>query len=156
MSPESFLSMPCGGVNTPLWPHHTSWMVSCCSWGRPAGHMTGDFHCKEGRQEVEWKPGLSTVSLNTQSTARPSHCQQAQLGQALRWPIVQWGLHIFTSVRVSLWPPVGVQRGNRQDQRRTCNFYHHIGPQFSRRGRQKYLSAVESQHERMWRGHMMK
>lgn len=40
--------------------------------GKPAGHMTGDFHCKEGRQEVEWKPGLSTVSLNTEPTARPS------------------------------------------------------------------------------------
>lgn len=49
----------------PLWPHHISCTVSCCSWGKPAGHMTGDFHCKEGRQEVEWKPGLSTASLNT-------------------------------------------------------------------------------------------
>lgn len=26
--------------------------------------MTGHFHCKEGRQEVEMKPDLSTVSLN--------------------------------------------------------------------------------------------
>lgn len=127
MPPESILSVPCGGANTPLWPHHASWRVPCCSWGRPTGHMTGDFHCKEGRQEVEWKPGLSTVSLNIQPTARPSHCQQAQLGQALRWPIVQWGLHVFTAVGVSLWPPEGVQRGNRTDQRRARYFYHHIG-----------------------------
>lgn len=94
------------------------------------GHMTGDFHCKEGRQEVEWKPGLSTVSFNTGPTARPSHCQQAQLGQAPRWPIVQWGLHLFTSVRVSPWPLEGVQKGNRLDQRRT----YYVGPQFSHSG----------------------
>ena len=122
--------------------------------GKPAGHMTGDFHCKEGRQEVEWKPGLSTGSLNAGPTARPSHCQQAQLGQAPRWPIVQWGLHVFTSFPQTAWE--GVHRGNGPDQSRACYFYHHAGPQFSRSGRQKYLSAVESQHERTRRRQMMK
>lgn len=149
MPPESFsfCAMWRSEHRPPLWPHHTSCTVSCCSWGRPTGHMTRDFHCKEGRQEVEWKPGLSTVSLTTQPTARPSHCQQEQLGQALRWPIVQWGLHVFTAVGVSLGPAESVQRGNSSDQRRTSYFYHHIGPQFPRSSRQKYLSAVESQHE---------
>lgn len=33
--------------------------------GRPAGHVTGHFHCKEGRQEVEMKTELSAASLNT-------------------------------------------------------------------------------------------
>lgn len=145
MPPEYFPSVPCGQMNTPLWPHHTSWTVSCCSWGRPTGHMTGDFHCKGGRQEVEWKPGLSTVSLNTRATARPSPCQQAQLGQALRWPIVQWGLHICTAVGVSLWPACRGETGKIRG--RHVTFYHHIGSQFSCGCRQKYLSAVESQHE---------
>lgn len=50
-----------------------------------------------------------------------------------------------TCLRVSLWPPESVTR----ERRTACYFYHHIGPQFSRSGGQKYLSAVESQHERM-------
>lgn len=76
-----FHSVPCGGVNTPpLWPHLTSWTVSCCSWGRPTGHMTWDFHCKEGRQEVEWKslnsltqhPSDSKAESLSTSTIRPN------------------------------------------------------------------------------------
>ncbi len=96
----------------------------------------------------KWSGSLSTVSLNTQQTARPSHCQQAQLGQALRWSIVQWGLHIFMAMGVSLWRPEGVQGGNRLDQRGTYYFYYHVGPQSSCNCRQKYLGAVESWHER--------
>lgn len=57
----------------------------------PVTWLLGTSIVKAGRQEAEWKPGHSTVSLSTGPTARPCHCQQAQLGQAPWWPIVHWG-----------------------------------------------------------------
>lgn len=80
---------------------------------RPIGHMTGDFHCKDGRQEVEWKPGLSAASLNMQPAARPSHCQQAQLGWALK-RLIQWGLHVFMKAGVSLSRVLGCAWGTQE------------------------------------------
>lgn len=84
--------------------------------------MTGDFHFKAVRQEVKWKPGLSTVSLSTRSTARPSHCQQGQLGQALRWPIVKSRLHVYMGQQ---FPSDDLKcELNRPEQRRSClSFY---------------------------------
>lgn len=101
MSPESFLAVPCGGSES--YPDPVSFPeVFLVVFGeRPVRHMTGDFHCKDGRQEVEWKPDLSAASLNVQPAARPSHCQQAQLGWALG-RLVQWGLHVFVTAGVSL------------------------------------------------------
>lgn len=104
--------------------------------GKPAGHMTGYFHCKAARQEGEWKPCLSTVSLSAGPAARSSHCQQAQLGKALLWPIVRQELHMFTAVSFSPWCRGETGPGQRM---------HALSLLDS--GRQKYLSAVESQHE---------
>lgn len=100
MSPESFLAVPCGGSESHPDPVTFPEAFVVVFWERPIRHMTGDFHCKDGRQEVEWKPDLSAASLNVQLAARPSHCQQAQLGWALGW-LVQWGLHVFVTAGVS-------------------------------------------------------
>lgn len=62
------------------------------------GHVTGDFHCKAGRQEAGPLIGFT----QRRARARPSRCQQAQLGQALRRPIVRGGAAGFDSLRVSL------------------------------------------------------
>lgn len=94
----------------PLTPPHFLWFHGFFLqlWKAHWSHDWG----RAVRQEVEWKPGLSTASLSAGPTARPSHCQQAQLGQAPRWPIVQWKLHMFTALRVSLRSPECVQNGS--------------------------------------------
>lgn len=93
MPPESILAVPCGRRESHPDPVTLPEAFLVVFGECPIRHMTGDFHCKDGRQEVEWKPGLSAASLNMQPAARPSHCQQAQLGWALR-RLVQWGLHV--------------------------------------------------------------
>lgn len=139
-----FRPVPSGGVHPPLpWPTHASWTVSCCVWGK-APHVTwlGTSIVRKWRQEVEWRPDLSADSLNIQPTARPSHCQQAQLGWARGW-LHQWGsAHICDS------------RSFPSESRRVCG-----GKTGRIRGecgrfivtlscdqRQKYLGTVESQH----------
>lgn len=91
MSPESVLAVPCGRSQSHPDPVTFPEALLVIFGERPNGHVTGDFHCKDARQEVEWKPDLSAASLNVQQAARPSHCQQVQLGWALG-RFIQWGL----------------------------------------------------------------
>lgn len=69
----------------PFPPHARSLpeMCLCCWWGRPAGHVTGHFHCKEGRQEAEVKPDLSTASLNSGPQQGRVTVNSHNMGEAL-------------------------------------------------------------------------
>lgn len=58
--------------------------------------MTGHFHCKEGRQEVEMKPDLSAVSLNTGPQQGQVTVNSHNMGKGWGWGvggelIVKWG-----------------------------------------------------------------
>lgn len=91
------ISMPSGGVYPPPPFPNPGTLPGQFLLTAREGQVIGDFHCKAGRQEVDWKPGLSPVSLSTRHKARPTHCQQAQLRQSLPWPIVRGGLQVFTA-----------------------------------------------------------
>lgn len=64
-------------------PDHFLKCVFAAVGGGPAGHVTGHFHCKEGRQEAEVKPDLSTVSLNSGPQQGRVTVNSHNMGEAL-------------------------------------------------------------------------
>lgn len=77
--------------NPPLHPTPDHFLTCFLLLLKGGGVSAGYFHCKEGRQEVEMKPGLSAVSLNTGPQQGQLTVNSHDMGEGGGGGIVKWG-----------------------------------------------------------------